>query len=234
MFRYKLFRFLLQLVQMSISSLTVHGRDNIPEQGPYLVVLNHISVADTPALLIGFPTVPWRFFAGEKWQEHWLFGPIMGTLGAIFIDRNNITRHVLREAQNALKQGSVFGLAPEGSRSQDGKMRLAKDGAAYLASRTNVPILPVGMINMEHLFANRKWWQRTPLEIHVGQPFTLPELGRRPKSKDLEAYSHLIMTQIAALVPERYHGYYEGDPIIDAIRAGKDPWPLVLAAQHDS
>lgn len=229
MFRYKLFRFLLQLVQMSISSLTVHGRENLPEQGPYLVVLNHISVADTPALLIGFPIVPWRFFAGEKWRTHWLFGPIMSTLGAIYIDRENITRQSLREARQALENGSVFGLAPEGSRSKAGKMRLAKDGAAYLASRTNVPIVPVGLINMEFLFANRKWWRRTPLELHIGEPFILPDLGRRPKGKDLEAYSHLIMAQIAALVPERYHGYYEGDPAITSIQNGEDPWPLITA-----
>ncbi|MCB9431167.1 MAG: 1-acyl-sn-glycerol-3-phosphate acyltransferase [Ardenticatenaceae bacterium] len=229
MFRYRLARFMLRLVQQSISSLTVYGRENIPEQGPYLVVLNHISVADTPALLIGFPIVEWRFFAGDKWQRHWLYGPIMSRLGAIFIDRDNVGRDSLREAIAALEGGAVFGLAPEGSRSKGGQMRIAKDGAAYLASRSHVPILPVGFVNMEVLFANTKKLRRTPLELHIGRPFFLPVLDHRARSQDLPLYSRLIMAHIGALLPERYLGYYENDPAVALVREEQDPWPLIVA-----
>lgn len=229
MFRYRLARFILRLVQLTISSLTVCGRENIPEQGPYLVVLNHISVADTPILLIGFPIVGWRFFAGDKWQRHWLYGPIMARLGAIFIDRDNVGRDSLREAIAALEGGAVFGLAPEGSRSKGGQMRVAKDGAAYLASRSNVPILPVALVNMDILFANAKKLRRTPLELHIGKPFRLPELGHRAKSPDLLLYSRLIMVHIGVLLPDRYLGYYENDPAIALLRQGDDPWPLIVA-----
>lgn len=108
-------------------------------------------------------------------------------------------------------------------------MRLAKDGAAYLASRSHVAILPVGFVNMDVLFANTKKLRRTPLELHIGKPFYLPELGHRAKSQDLTLYSRLIMAHIGALLPDKYLGYYEDDPAIVLLRQGQDPWPLIVA-----
>ena len=226
MFRYRLIRVAMRLSQfVLLASIQVNGRENIPSSGPYITVLNHISVADTPVLLLTFPIVCWRFFAGEKWRSHWLYGPIMTWLGAIYINRGEADRKALKVAMDALADGAVFGLAPEGSRSQNGQMEEAKDGAAYLASRTQTFVLPVGLVNMDVLFANAIRLRRTYIEVHIGEPFLLPEIGRRPRSQDMAAYTHLIMCHIAALVPERYHGHYAQSPALRALKRGEDPWP---------
>jgi len=225
MLRYRFARAVLKLIQLLLARLTVTGREHIPARGPYLVAVNHMSVADTPILLIAFPPLAWRFFAGEKWQDHWLYGPLMGWLGGIYINRGEVDRRALGEALNALKNGAVFGLAPEGQRSYVGYLQPAKDGAAYLASRAGVPIVPVGLVNSDALFSNVKRLHRTRLEVHIGKPFTLPDLGRRVKSRDLSAYSHLIMAHIAAQLPERYHGVYANSPALRALQTGEDPWP---------
>jgi 1-acyl-sn-glycerol-3-phosphate acyltransferase len=225
MFRYRIARFLLTLVQITLSRLVVNGRDNIPSSGPYIVAVNHMSVADTPILLISFPIIKWRFFAGEKWRSHWLYGPVMGWLGAIYINRGAVDRAALKEALAALEADHVFGLAPEGSRSKLGYMQEARGGVAYLASRANVPILPVGLVNTDVLFANAKRLRRTQLVANIGPAFTLPDLGRRPRAQDMEAYTHFIMTQIAAQLPPRYHGIYADSPALAALLAGEDPWP---------
>ncbi len=193
-------RFLLG-VRMKIT-----GRENIPASGPYIVVLNHTSVVDTPVLLMTFPVMPWRFFAVDKWKYHPVYGPIMAWLGAIYVKREEIDRAKLREALLALNEGLVFGLAPEGQRSFNGEMMQAKDGAAYLASRGGVQVLPVGLVNHDVLFANVQQLRRTDIEIRIGDPFRLPDLGRRPRMRDMPAYTHLIMVHIAAQLPERYHG----------------------------
>lgn len=209
--------------------IRVYGRENIPVHGPYVVALNHMSAADTPILLLSFPVVEWRFFAGEKWRSHPIYGPIMAWLGAIYINRGEVDRRALREALAALQAGKVFGLAPEGSRSKEGMLKPAKEGAAYLASRANVPILPVGLANSDRLFANARRLRPTTIEVYVGEPFILPDVGGRARGPELDAYTHLIMVKIAALLPERYHGAYKDSPALAALLTGEDPWPYCLA-----
>ncbi len=204
--------------------LTVFGKQNIPAQGSYIVVLNHTSVVDTPVLMLAFPPMRWSFFAVDKWRDHLIYGPIMGWLGAIYVKRGEVDRRTLRQALNAIKEGTVFGLAPEGTRSLTGSLLEARDGAAYLASRANVPILPIGVVNNDRLFANFKKFRVTKSEIHIGEPFMLPDIGRRAKGVDLTAYTHLIMAKIAAQLPESYHGVYADSPAVAALKRGEEPW----------
>lgn len=226
MFRYHLIRAAMHITRtILLTRLEVVGRENIPAQGPYIVTLNHTSVADTPLLLMGFPLVEWAFFAGEKWRNHTIYGPIMAWLGAIYINRGEVDRQGLRDALAAIDRGVVFGLAPEGSRSKNGQMQEAKVGAAYLANRANVPILPVGFENNDQLFANFKRGRITRSVLRIGKPYTLPEIGRRAKGADLAAFTHLIMVKVAALLPPRYWGVYADSPALAALLAGEDPWP---------
>jgi 1-acyl-sn-glycerol-3-phosphate acyltransferase len=209
MFRYRLVRAIMGLARVIVlARLHVTGRENIPASGPYLVVVNHMSSADTPILFLAFPPLPWRFFAGEKWRTYPLFGFLMGWLGGIYIRRGEVDRRALREALDALAGGAIFGLAPEGTRSKTGVMQPAKDGAAFLALRANVPILPVGLSNTDRLFANFRRLRPTDVDIRIGRPFTLPHAGSRVRSHELSAYTDLIMSHIAALVAERHRGPY--------------------------
>ena len=218
----------LHLILFVIGTKKVTGRENIPAAGPYIIVVNHMSKADPPLLLMAFPPIRLRFFAGEKWENHPIFGPMMRWAGASYINRGEVDRGALKEAMDALKNGSIFGLAPEGTRSRVGHLIEARGGAAYLASRANVPLVPVGVVNTEQVGPNVLRLRRTHLEAHIGKPFMLPELGHRPKGSELEAYTHLIMVQIAALLPERYHGFYQGSPALAALQRGEDPWPYCL------
>jgi 1-acyl-sn-glycerol-3-phosphate acyltransferase len=234
LFRYRLVHFAMQVIRrLLLARLRVVGAENIPERGPYLVVLNHTSVVDTPVLLMTFPIMPWRFFAVKKWETHPIYGPIMGWLGAIYVRRGQIDRSQLRQALGALKEDRVFGLAPEGTRSFVGAMMPAKDGAAYLASRGDVPILPVGLVNNDVLFRNVRRLQPTDLEVRIGRPFRLPDIGRRPRGRDLPLFTHLIMVQIAALLPKRYHGHYQDSPALAALLRGEDPWPYCRDAVQE-
>jgi len=225
MLRYYLARLVFGLLRLLIADLKVTNPERIPAHGPYIVTVNHMSAADTPLMMLAFPAQKWVFFAGEKWQDHWLWGPLMDWLGAIYINRGEVDRAAIREALAAIEEGSVFGTAPEGKRSKVGFMQPAKDGAAYLANRGHVPIVPVGIVNSDILFANTRRLRRTAIEVRIGEPYLLPELGRRARSQDLTAYTHLIMVNIAALLPERYYGYYKDSPALHALLAGEDPWP---------
>ncbi len=227
LFRYRIMKVAMTLCRLILlARIQVHGRENIPAKGPYLVVLNHTSAVDTPVLLLTFPLQKWRFFAVERWKNHLIFGPLMAWLGAIYVRQDEIDRSQLRQALEAIDQGVVFGLAPEGTRSKTGQMMAAKDGAAYLASRKNLPILPVGLENTDVIFANFKRLRVTAVHVHIGRPFTLPELGHRVRAKDLPILTQGIMAHIAHQLPERYHGIYADTPALAALQRGETPWPL--------
>jgi 1-acyl-sn-glycerol-3-phosphate acyltransferase len=233
MWRYRLARFVFTFIQRLLCRLVVVGRENIPAAGPYILVVNHMSTADSVLVLLAFPVQEWRFFAGEKWAEHPLWGPLMSWLGVIFINRGQVDRRALREGLAAIEAGAVFALAPEGTRSKVGVMQPGKDGAAYLASQARVPILPVGITNSDILFASARRGRRATMTLRIGAPFTLPDLGRRVRSRDLQAYTCLIMTHIAALVEPRHRGVYGDSPALAALLSGEDPWPCYVASSQD-
>lgn len=218
------------LVQRILCRLVVIGRENIPAEGPYILAVNHLSTADIGIVFVGFPAQEWRYFAGEKWAKHPLWGPLMSWLGVIFINRGEVDRRALREALAALKEGATFALAPEGTRSKTGYMQAGRDGAAYLASQARVPILPVGISNTDVLFANVRRLRRITVTMRIGTLFALPDLGRRPRGQDLGDFTCLIMTHIAALVEPRHRGAYGDSPALAALLAGEDPWPACAGA----
>ncbi len=233
--RYRIMKMAMTICRLILlARIQVDGRENIPASGPYIVVLNHCSTVDTPVLLLSFPTQRWRFFAVEKWKKHPIFGPLMAWLGAIYIAPNDVERQQLRAALDAIEEGIVFGLAPEGTRSRNGQLMAGKEGAAYLAARTGVPILPVGLENSDVLFSRFKKLKTTAVKVHIGRPFQLPELGRRVRGKDLASLTHFIMIHIANQLPARYHGVYDGNPALMALQRGEDPWPWCVHVANES
>lgn len=218
----------VRVVLFFVGTLEVGGWGNVPAEGPYIIAVNHMSKSDPPLLYLAWPPVGIRFFAGEKWEKHLIFGPLMRLAGAIYIRRGEVDRKALKEALAALSAGSVFGLSPEGTRSRVGALIQARDGAAYLATRAKVPVLPVGIINSDRLGPNFSHLRRTHFKVQIGRPFMMPELVRPPRSNELSAFTHLIMVRIAALLPQRYWGYYAESSALKALLEDRDPWPHCL------
>jgi 1-acyl-sn-glycerol-3-phosphate acyltransferase len=106
------------------------------------------------------------------------------------------------------KGDEVLGVAPEGTRARGTcALQKAKTGIAYLATRADVPIVPVGMAGTEKVKKNLPRLKRTDMRVVVGKPFRLPESGR-VRGEKLEEYTDLIMHRIAELLPEEYRGVY--------------------------
>jgi 1-acyl-sn-glycerol-3-phosphate acyltransferase len=89
-------------------------------------------------------------------------------------------------------------------------LQRGKLGAAYLATRADVPLVPVAISGTEHM-AQRIWrLRRTPVRVAIGEPFRLPEHGRVP-TQNLIKYTESIMLRIAELLPPEYRGAYAVD-----------------------
>lgn len=234
MFVYWIFRHLVRFLLLFVGTLKVVGKENIPSSGPYIIIVNHMSKADPPLVLLSMPDVQMRFFAGENWERHLIVGPMLRWTGGIFIKRGTVDRKALAEASVALEEGFIFGLAPEGTRSRVGELIRARNGAAYMATRVSVPILPIGIVDTDLIAQNLPKLRPTEMEVRIGQPFHLPDPDKESRGSELAAYTHYLMIHIARLLPERHWGYYADSPALSALMSGEDPWPVCLEIARSS
>ena len=182
------------------------GLENFPEP-PYILVTNHLSVFDTPILLTICPHTI-RALVAAKHKRNPIYRPLLVTMGSIWVRRGEVDRQALRESLAVLKEGGVLGVAPEGTRARGTyALQPGKTGAAYLATRADVPIVPVALSGTEHMKRNLPRLRRTDVRAVVGKPFRLPENGR-VRGEKLHEYTDLIMHRIAELLPEEYRGVY--------------------------
>jgi 1-acyl-sn-glycerol-3-phosphate acyltransferase len=146
-------------------------------------------------------------FAADKWRKVPVVSHVAQTVGVIWVARGEADMGAIKTMLAAFKAGYPLGMAPEGTRSRNAQLQAGKPGAAFLADRGGVPLVPVGISGTEHLGRNLKRLRRTPVRMAVGPAFRLPSAGRA-KSEQLEQFTEEIMCRIAALLPPEYRGVY--------------------------
>jgi 1-acyl-sn-glycerol-3-phosphate acyltransferase len=198
-------RFLLWLLTRCV----VSGLENVPSDGPFLLVSNHLSMLDPPCLGALLPRRI-AFMAKEEAFRDPLLGPIVKWYGAFAVKRGQADRQALRTAIAILKSGGVVGMFPEGHRSKTGRLNKAYAGSALVAHMAEVPILPVAISGTERIKSPLSLLSRPAVTLRVGEPFTLErnEGGRG----NLEAMTAEMMRRIAELLPEERRGFY-GDNV---------------------
>jgi 1-acyl-sn-glycerol-3-phosphate acyltransferase len=194
-----------RLVLKCLARFDVQGVERVP-QGSFVGVTNHLSSFDPLLVLAVMPIRPFTMFAAIEHRGDFIAGWALDRLGAIWIDRGEPSRESLRIALNELALGTVFGIAPEGTRSKTGQLLKGKTGAAYLATRARVPILPAAIWGTEQIRHDLRRFKRCTVHLRVGAPFRLPE--GRADSTTLEEYTDVLMRKIAAMLPPEYHGEY--------------------------
>ncbi len=139
-------------VGLTVARLTVdleaEGLDNIPKSGPYVIAANHETYVD--GMLIGayLPKNHFKSFsslaAKDLEDRHGLLGRLILKVGrAIPIDRFGNPVRGLIMAKKKVEEGNILLVHPEGTRSVDGRLGEMKEGAAYIAMKSKVPLLPV-------------------------------------------------------------------------------------------
>lgn len=218
-------RHLITGIFATTTDLRIDGRENVPPQGPLLVVANHFSFLD-PLAVIQAMNMPLEFIGGFQMinapaSVRWL-PKLWGTLP---VYRGSVSRKTLYDSEDILQQKGVLGIFPEAGNWAT-VLRPARPGAAYLAIRSQANILPIGIDGLLGLLPRLRQGKRARVHIKIGKPFG--PLYSREGEKDrqlLEEVGNKIMTQIAELIPPERRGHFSDDPAIRAAAAGTEIYP---------
>jgi 1-acyl-sn-glycerol-3-phosphate acyltransferase len=206
MFVYRALWLIINLLMRLIYRYHAEGQENVPRQGPVILVVNHLHLVD-PGMVV---CAVWRqivTLAADKWLYNSTVRAFLRGAGSIFVNRGEVDRTALRLCLDVLKRGKALAIAPEGTRSPNAQMQRGKAGVAYIARQANAIIVPIGSWGQERL-GEWKPWHRPECHTVIGRPFRL-DLGEgKMTSERLQELADAIMIQIARLVPESYRGYY--------------------------
>jgi 1-acyl-sn-glycerol-3-phosphate acyltransferase len=187
----------------------VTGAEHIPDDGPAIIMMNHISALD-PILCMGAVTN--RFVIPMTKIENArnpLFGFFVWWWGSYTVNRGEVDRKALVNSIELVKHGQMILIAPEGHRHPEG-LAEAKDGLAYVATKANAVIIPTGISDAVDWKAKMLHFQRPRINVNFGRPFRLKINGRERIPRDeLAAMSHEAMYQLAlAIKDETRRGFY--------------------------
>ena len=180
----------------------------VPDRGPLILVINHINFLEAPVVYTRLRPRPMTGFAKAETWDNPALRPLANLWGAIPLHRGEADTTALRQALKALEAGHILGVAPEGTRSGDGRLQRGHPGVAFLALHSGMPVLPLVCYGGEHFWRNLPRLRRTDFHIIVGQPFYLNADGVKMTSQIRRQMTNEIMYQIAALLPPAYRGVY--------------------------
>ena len=172
--------------------------------GSYVFVSNHLSYMDTPVVLANIP-VQFRFLAKRGLFQIPFMGWHLARAGHIPVPRGDAraaVKTMTQAAQIVRERGISLLIFPEGGRSRKGEMRPFMEGAAYIAIRAGVPLVPIGLIGTREVLPYGSGNVRSGhVTMRIGDPISTAQSSLRDRSKLTE----LLRNQIVALI--------EGQPI---------------------
>jgi len=178
----------------------VHGRENVPQTGGAVIAANHVSYLDPPAVGSGLRRNCYYMGKKELFRIP-IFAPLIRLCGCFPVDREKQDKGAVRAAVNLLKEGNLLAIFPEGGRSPDGTLQEAGIGAALIANRAGVPIVPaVVRGTYEALPTGARWLRRADISVTYGEPMSSssPD-GKKANKERLQEITDRLIAEIARL-----------------------------------
>ena len=203
-----IFVVLVKILAKILLKVEVKGLEHIPAEGPVILAINHVNFLDVPLLYTLLPRETTALAKAELWRT-----PILNLMaiswGGIPVRRGELDLSAIRLALQALRDGKILGIAPEGTRSHHGRLQRGRPGIVLLALRVpEALILPMAIYGGEHFYRNLRRLRRTKVNIVFGQGFYLDLGSTKVTHAVRQAITDEIMMQIAALLPPENRGVY--------------------------
>lgn len=173
--------------------MSLTGQENIPEQGAFVLAPVHRSFLDTP-IASSCTRRRMRFMGKDSLWKSQPLRWIVTSLGAFPVTRGSADREAILRSIKVLQSGEPLVLFPEGERKSGPTVQPLMDGAAYVACKAGVPIIPVGIGGSERVMGKgAKFIYPRKLVVIIGAPIQVPNTvdGRMPRSAVKEVSAQL-------------------------------------------
>ena len=199
------------LLAVSFARATVRGAEKLDPDSSYVVVSNHSSYMDIPALYSALP-LEIRFFAKKGLFSIPLLGWHLRRAGHLPVVRGDARASLKSMSEGARlirARGVSVLLFPEGGRTEAG-IRPFKEGAAYIAIKAGVPVVPVGLVNMRSVLPMHSNLLRpAAIEINIGDP--IPTTGMT--LHDRTRLNEILQERVAELAHDELTGDQLATPV---------------------
>lgn len=211
-------RFLLRILLFFLCKVTVHGRENLPQKGPYLLIANHFHYLDPPFVIHATAPIPLEFLGGAIFADPPFYITWIPKIWGIYeVVRGGASMEAMRAAGDVLDQDGFLCIFPEAG-SWASVLRPARPGTALIAVQNHVPLIPIALTGVEDVIPSWKRWRRGHVTVRIGRPFgpfTAEGRGRQRRAQ-LEEIGEKIMRELAELLPPEKHGVFSDDPVLRA------------------
>ncbi|MCX6068933.1 MAG: lysophospholipid acyltransferase family protein [Chloroflexi bacterium] len=181
----------------------------VPANGPLLTFANHTGTVEAPIIYTQLtPRKKVTALAKIETWDNWFLNWVFTLWGIIPIHRGEADMVAMRKALDALENGYILGISPEGTRSRQGMLRRAHGGVAMLALHSGAPLQAIAHWGGENFGTNVKHFKRTDFHIRVGPVFQLDSQGQRVTKEIRQQMADEMMYQLAKLLPEEFRGEY--------------------------
>jgi 1-acyl-sn-glycerol-3-phosphate acyltransferase len=202
-------RFLIKNIGFTLLAKIDHveGLGNVPEKGSGILLINHIAFIDPIVVihLLQRNIVP---LAKQEVYDYPFIGIFPKMWGVVPVNRDEMDREPLKKIMAILKAGEMVLVAPEGTRNHE--LHEGRVGVAYLASRTQSPVIPVAINGTTGFpaFRTSKRWKKPGAVVRFGKPFRYKAEFSRARNKELRLMTDEAMYILASLLPEHRRGAY--------------------------
>ena len=196
-------RNLCRIFYIIVYRITVIGEENIPkEKGGYIIASNHVSNNDPPVVGITFKG-KYTFMAKEElFHKNPIFTWLITKLGAFPVKRGaKDGAQAIQKALESLKNGRIFVIFPEGTRSKDGELGRAKSGVTLVAAQAKAPVVPVFI-----KYGRKKF--RREIQISIGEKIPA-------ECFDVDIEDRKMLKQVSATIMDEIAKLKENAPDVD-------------------
>jgi 1-acyl-sn-glycerol-3-phosphate acyltransferase len=202
------------------------GVENVPRTGPVIIASNHLSFIDSVVIPLAVPRRV-RFLAkAEYFEGRGLRGRAVAIffhlIDAVPVQRtgNRDSMRSLESALQVLREGTAFGIYPEGTRSRDGRLYRGRTGVGWLALTSGAPVVPVavrGTDQVQPVGSNRL--RVRPVTVRFGPPVDPSGYAGLPAGRARREVTDEVMNRIAAMSPQERADTYNEPPGTEEIDA---------------